>query len=68
MTGQWQAIETAPKDGTSVLLFCLHGMYVAWWGDDGVDWWAVTDNNNGPYILRGASPTHWQALPSAPGK
>lgn len=63
--GGWVAIETAPKDGTAVLVsegrFCS---CVEW--NEEFDWWAVDDNKLGPFRLRGAAPTHWQPLPNPP--
>lgn len=65
----WQPIETAPKDGTWLLLgqfsdsdtddYC-HG--VAHWHDGG---W--TDGYQPDWYWRGAfEPTHWQPLPEPP--
>lgn len=63
--GGWMPIETAPKDGTAVLVsegrFCS---CVEW--NEEFDWWAVDDNKLGPFRLRGAAPTHWQPLPTPP--
>ena len=63
--GGWLPIETAPKDGTAVLVsegrFCS---CVEW--NEEFDWWAVDDNKLGPFRLRGAAPTHWQPLPNPP--
>lgn len=68
---EWQPIETAPKDGTAILVYTGSGWYVTAWlqGDDtdaGIDWWYVDDNKHGPYPLRGNSPTHWMPLPNPP--
>jgi hypothetical protein len=65
----WRGIESAPKDGRRILVWCPHGQYVVFWPDPHdheVDWWHVTDNKNGPYPLRGGSPTHWRPLPPPP--
>lgn len=62
---EWQPIETAPKDGTRVLLFSPGGdgedptRQVAegawcrvWWRMEAGDYWTT--------------PTHWIALPAPP--
>jgi hypothetical protein len=62
----WQPIETAPKDGTELLLHCEYGSLVlgAW-----QEWEEVTgpkegwlDNGEG-FTL---TPTHWMPLPAPP--
>jgi hypothetical protein len=67
--GEWKPIETAPKNGTAVLLFCQHpeapritdGFYAdevgRWIDDDMLD-----------VELRLGPPTHWRELPSPPSK
>lgn len=68
----WQPIETAPKDGTHVLVWAanlLHGlspMAVAEYSEHEIEWWHVHDGKFGPYPMRGASPTHWMPLPEPP--
>lgn len=56
---EWQPIETAPRDGTSVLLLGRSGRHA-----DGV----IEPNGNGewvwPYVM--AEPTHWMPLPAPP--
>lgn len=75
LTGGWRDIESAPKDGTRVLLAePIEGgfeMSVGWWRpyindssdagwmDGTVQSWAYEENT----ILH---PTHWQPLPSPP--
>lgn len=57
----WQLIETAPKDGTEVLLFSRGDMAICYWRDDGgmTDWtWGLDQ----AFSL----PTHWMPLPTAP--
>jgi hypothetical protein len=64
----WQPIETAPKDG-SVLLVCEVGLdssmtyAVAFWGaqQDGVETWFGLD-----LLPLGYSLTHWMPLPEPP--
>lgn len=66
----WQPIETAPKDGTEILLFelqCYDEPYIAtgiWHRWDGGERWL-------PAVYGGArtdyfDPTHWMPLPDAP--
>ena len=72
----WQPIETAPKDGTTILVwFKQHGAMTVCWGDRDYDHtseyaiWLVDDHKHGPYPVRGYSrgdDTHWMPLPSAP--
>jgi hypothetical protein len=67
----WHPIETAPKDGTSVLLWAKDlrfpgEMCVAQYITRDIEWWHVTDGKFGPWPLRGPSPTHWQPLSIAP--
>lgn len=62
----WQPIETAPKDGTTVIAFMPSEepslAYCAGAGRsrDGGDWWVWTERS---YVGR---PTHWMPLPAPP--
>ncbi len=63
----WQPIETAPKDGTEILVYfeTLGVKQVSWYDD----LWAVDDGKHGPYFLRGyrdGDDTHWMPLPAGP--
>lgn len=67
----WRDIETAPKDGTwIVLLFPDLGVWPAFWStqvfSDG--FWSVSDNKGDDLPLRGWSkePTAWHPLPAPP--
>jgi hypothetical protein len=61
---EWQPIETAPKDGTRIILGADLNvdpeLWASWWigGDDR---WANT-----PDWMWFTSPTHWMPLPSPP--
>ncbi len=67
---EWQPIETAPRDGTYVILgggtagfgWSIEGRFIE--SDD--NWWAI---NNDPSDYWGAplTPTHWMHLPPPPG-
>lgn len=57
----WQKIETAPKDGTEILVWSSGSGYwprMAVWRDS---YWALDSANLG-------IPTHWMPLPAAPKK
>jgi len=66
LASQWQPIETAPKDGTEILL-CFgsdknsQGLLHARWHEPFPNWLAVS---YGREILD--APTHWQPLPAPP--
>lgn len=54
----WQPIESAPKDGTTVLVWSpTHGAFVAW--NKGHGW----HTEPGVYVRR---PTHWMPIPEPP--
>jgi hypothetical protein len=68
----WQPIETAPKDGTSVLLCDGDRMEVCWWGKDSLfvneaSYW-VYGECQGEYNDRQTfdHPSHWMPLPTPP--
>lgn len=60
----WRDIASAPKDGTTILL------YAPGWGSPKTGWTYGTDDwQDCPYSNTGKQdyqPTHWQPLPSAP--
>ncbi|SOY81917.1 DUF551 domain-containing protein [Cupriavidus taiwanensis] len=66
----WQPIETAPMDGTPVLLYARAAFatapvrVVGWW-IYGQHWVACTFSPNKPTVL---VPTHWMPLPTPPGE
>ena len=68
--GEWQPIETAPKDGSDILLGgCQHGpaIRVASWGNGrylGPKKGYERDWCDGPQY--GFAPTHWMPLPAPP--
>lgn len=59
---EWKPIETAPKDGTPLLLF---GIYP---GDQQPLWWVTGGWQNGRFRGDYATPppTHWLPLPAPP--
>ena len=62
---QWQPIETAPKDGTRVLLF-FPGFVIPVWVGDWHEGWRPEYGVRTPPIED--DPTHWMPLPAPPGK
>jgi hypothetical protein len=55
----WQPIETAPRDGTEILVWGGgHDVASVWWQDGDEDVWF-----NGDVIVH---PTHWMPLPKPP--
>lgn len=70
MKMEWQPIETAPRDGTHILVATEGTIGLVWWEDyavelyDGVGWRDHGDMGWGGMI--GAEPTHWMPLPDPP--
>ena len=74
----WQTIDSAPKDGTIILLgggrvFCeqrdchIHSPQVAAWVTDGtVSAWLIAGTESGYIWIMYDEPTHWQPLPPPP--
>lgn len=80
-TRTWQPIETAPKDGSEVLVtFCenanaippVYFREVGWWGTPSVyakeKAWCIGlgDSNAGYTVYETCIPTHWMPLPEPP--
>lgn len=64
---EWQPIETAPKDGTPILVACPYSSGVAvenvrWIDRPRARGWRF--HNYGPAL--GVQPTHWMPLPEPP--
>ena len=63
---QWQPIETAPKDGTQIMLW-ITGLEprprIGFWSERGIDsgWYSLQSQ----YFI-GFDVTHWMPLPSPP--
>jgi len=66
---KWQPIETAPKDGTAILLWCppddgWESFIVQGWYESGIydrRFYNAVDEN--PLMPQ---PTHWMPLPTSP--
>lgn len=73
---EWQPIDTAPKDGTKVLI--SDGRYVidAYWDDNasleqcerGPAWQVFNCDGDCWYSVAVTDPTHWMPLPEPPNK
>jgi hypothetical protein len=73
---EWRPIESAPKDGTAILIYGPELLReidghcaVARWqatGSNSIAWWTISEGKCGPFDLRGPSPTHWMPLPAPP--
>lgn len=60
---EWTNIETAPKDGTVILVWFEEAEQhlLLWWFED---YWRFKGNTIIPIVY----PTHWMPLPSPPKK
>lgn len=58
---EWQPIETAPKDGTYVLLWAAQESECPMVGYFGVRRWELAHNDTEPF-----TPSHWMPLPEPP--
>jgi hypothetical protein len=56
----WQPIETAPKDGTSILGYYLNEMAVIRWQKGWNEWHYAQPRGSNWW------PTHWMPLPPPP--
>jgi Protein of unknown function (DUF551) len=72
---EWQPIETAPKDGTRILIFDQN-IYIASWSDE-VQFgqfefrpgWQIFDVDGDQfYSVASEHPTHWMSLPAPPSQ
>lgn len=72
---QWQGIETAPKDGTRVLIFSEGHVCIAYWSEDAYfgeteyarpGWQIFNCEMDHWYSVATETPTHWQPLPEPP--
>ena len=75
MSGSWQPIETAPKDGTSILIATVEpwgNMFVAQWetrkshDDADFSYWYIDNGRGDLTLVRGGEVTHWMPRPAQP--
>lgn len=67
----WQPIETAPKDGTEILIVGVYpdgmaGNVEAGFFDHDSGYWAGTYYDGYGYTYNNPEPTHWMPLPEPP--
>ncbi len=72
--GEWRPIETAPKDGTLILAFCVHAN-ARYAGENFSEWTEIVttrwiDHNGGGWTWSGICGvhTHWQPIPEPPAR
>lgn len=74
---EWQPIETAPRDGTNILIYVpraaeagdmatVHWHARGWHASDGA--WVSTYGEVGHDEWYASDPTHWMPLPPPPGE
>ena len=64
--GEWQPIETAPKDGTLIIAYRPKGnKYIR---NVSQDYWMITETGRGVWAKSNSyrEPTHWHPLPAPP--
>jgi hypothetical protein len=76
----WQPIETAPKDGTDIIVgfdfATVWIVHVAWWRAEGIEngcespddigWWSYVRHITQEKLDGYHTPTHWISLPPPP--
>lgn len=66
---KWQPIETAPKDGSEVLIYGDLGgrVKVCWW--NGAHWqWEYDNDVTYGQAIQSEYATHWMPLPAPPAE
>lgn len=62
----WQDIESAPKDGSEIILFGReYGQFMGWWQNHthGAGW---AQEGDATHYFHSEEPTHWMPLPDNP--
>lgn len=62
----WMPIETAPRDGTRVVLWGASESVLAYWYGDSLGWQLVHTGAWAEDADVGIDPTHWRPLPEGP--
>jgi hypothetical protein len=74
MTGDWQPIETAPRDtykvaGPTLILGHREKKWIRfgkWYVQEGCWYYSGTSERSQYAQVKGDEPTHWMPMPSAP--
>lgn len=61
-TPQWQPIDSAPKDGTDILMYDGEVVAIGWFSTDENQWVWDTDPICECYEVVNDPPTHWQPI------
>lgn len=73
---RWRPIETAPRDGTPILVWGADisnptgGYYPrsCWWSQEGHEVWVVREDASNATYLEPDAITHWMPLPTPPAQ
>lgn len=67
---RWRPIETAPKDGSDMLLWCSNSepriVQGRWAEFGGEGWWGFSESLLSDIVGQIEDATHWMPLPSPP--
>ena len=66
---EWQSIETAPRDGRQIVVWCADGQAAVaeyYQAEDGFCGWEIGHNDRGQKIILSILATHWMPLPAPP--
>jgi hypothetical protein len=67
---EWQPIETAPKDGTEILVFYERAgarfVHIAWWENHSNNFWFYLSSVSQDALGGDNAPTHWMPMPVVP--
>lgn len=63
MCNEWRDIETAPKDGTKFIAWCVCEQTGDGWLVSDCDWWGDKWFSSGDGVV---NPSHWMPLPPPP--
>lgn len=67
----WEPIETAPKDGSEIILADRYGSYSGFWHDGSQNYWKkegwyVESDRSNLLTARPLKPKHWMPMPVHP--